>query len=65
MNMKTVLRLAMLMVGISIAGATCNFLGQEPPQQVKLYGYSGILRPIDTAIFRNQGIITNEHTRAT
>jgi hypothetical protein len=45
--MKTVLRLAILVVGISIAGATFNSLGQEPSQPAKLYVYSGILCSID------------------
>jgi hypothetical protein len=45
--MKTILRLATLMVGISIAGATFNSLGQDPSQQFKLYVYSGTLRSID------------------
>lgn len=45
--MKTVLRLATLVVGISIAGATFNFFGQEPSQPATLYVYSGTLRSID------------------
>jgi len=45
--MKRVVRLATLMVGISIAGVTFHSLGQEPSQQVKLYVYSGTLRSID------------------
>ena len=45
--MKTILRLAILMVGISIASAAFNSLGQEPSQPAKLYIYSGILRSID------------------
>jgi hypothetical protein len=45
--MKTVLKLATLMVGIAMAGATFHSLGQEPSQQVKLYVYSGTLRSID------------------
>jgi hypothetical protein len=43
--MKTILRLAILMVGI--ASATFNSLGQEPSQPAKLYIYSGILRSVD------------------
>lgn len=45
--MKTGLRLAILVVGISIAGAIFNSFGQEPSQPAKLYVYSGILRSID------------------
>ena len=45
--MKTILRLAMLAVGISIAAATFNFFGQEPSQPATLYVYSGTLRSID------------------
>ena len=45
--MKTILRLAILMVGISIASAAFNSLGQEPSQPAKLYIYSGILCSID------------------
>ena len=45
--MKTVLRLATLMVGIVIASPTFHSLGQEPSQQAKLYVYSGTLRSID------------------
>jgi hypothetical protein len=45
--MKTVLRLAMLVVGISIAGATFNFFGQEPSPPATLHVYSGSLRSID------------------
>jgi hypothetical protein len=36
-----------LAVGISIAGATFNFFGQEPSQLATLYVYSGTLRSID------------------
>jgi hypothetical protein len=45
--MKTVLRLAMLVVGISIAGATFSFFGQETSPPATLYVYSGTLRSID------------------
>ena len=45
--MKTVFRLAILVAGISIAGATFNFFGQEPSQPATLYVYSGTLRSID------------------
>ncbi len=45
--MKTALRLAMLVAGISIAGATFSFFGQEPSQTGTLYVYSGTLRSID------------------
>jgi hypothetical protein len=45
--MKTAFRLAILVVGISIAGATFNFFGQEPSQTRTLYVYSGTLRSID------------------
>jgi hypothetical protein len=45
--MKTVLRFATLVVGLSIAGATFNFFGQEPSQPATLYVYSGTLRSID------------------
>ena len=41
--MKTAFRLAILVVGISIAGATFNFFGQEPSQTRTLYVYSGTL----------------------
>jgi len=37
----------MLVVGISIAGATLNFFGQEPSPPATLYVYSGTLRSID------------------
>ena len=45
--MKTVLKLAILVVGVSIAGATFNFFGQQPSQPATLYVYSGTLRSID------------------
>jgi hypothetical protein len=45
--MKTALRLAILVVGVSIAGATFNFFGQEPSHPATLYVYSGTLRSID------------------
>jgi hypothetical protein len=45
--MKTILRLVILVMGISIAGATFNFFGQEPSQPATLYVYSGTLRSID------------------
>ena len=45
--MKTVFRLAILVAGISIAGATFNFFGQEPSPPSTLYVYSGTLRSID------------------
>jgi hypothetical protein len=45
--MKTTLRLVILVMGISIIGATSNFFGQEPSPTVTLYVYSGALGSID------------------
>ena len=45
--MKTVLRLVILVVGVSVAGATFNFFGQQPSRPTTPYVYSGTLRSID------------------